>query len=143
MAHPGVKDPFRAKAKKRVIPPFVYKLKEIQQRYHLIQTGALVADLAAIRSWLQFCSQTVGPGEGSWDRPKAPTAPGAANVAFLKADIRPCPGADSGWARRWTSSSAIWRRTHGVSGWTMNGPWNWPEGLETAVGILKPGAVFW
>lgn len=40
----------------------VYKLKEINEKYHLIQPGDRVLDLgSAPGSWLQYASQIVGP----------------------------------------------------------------------------------
>ncbi|MBI5584393.1 MAG: RlmE family RNA methyltransferase [Deltaproteobacteria bacterium] len=148
MAHPGVKDPFRAKAKKEGYSArSVYKLKEIQQRYHLLQTGALVADLGCHPgSWLQFCSQTVGPrGRVLGIDLKAPTAPGAANVAFLQADIRTLSREQlPPWARQVdVVLSDLAPNTTGVKWLDHERSLELArKALETARGILKPGGGF-
>jgi 23S rRNA (uridine2552-2'-O)-methyltransferase len=148
MAHPGLKDPFRAKAKKEGYSArSVYKLKEIQERYHLIQTGDLVADLGCHPgSWLQFCSQAVGlRGRVLGIDLKAPTAPGAVNVEFLEADIRTLSREHlPPWARRVdVVLSDLAPNTTGVKWLDHERSLELArKALETASGILKPGGRF-
>jgi 23S rRNA (uridine2552-2'-O)-methyltransferase len=94
MAHPGLKDTFRVKAKEEGYPArSVYKLKEIQEKYKLIRPGQRIIDLGCHPgSWLRFCSQTVGP-EGlvlGLDL-KNPTIPMSPNISFLKVDLLAVP----------------------------------------------------
>jgi 23S rRNA (uridine2552-2'-O)-methyltransferase len=90
MAHPGIKDFYRVKAKQEGFPArSVYKLKEIQQRYGLIRPGTCVVDLGCHPgSWLQFCSQIVGPqGRILGIDQKPPTIPLEPPITFLQADV--------------------------------------------------------
>ncbi len=94
MAHPGLKDPFRVKAKKEGYPArSVYKLKEIQEKYKLIRPGQRIVDFGCHPgSWLRFCSQVVGPdGAVLGVDLKNPTIPPASNISFLKADLLSVP----------------------------------------------------
>jgi 23S rRNA (uridine2552-2'-O)-methyltransferase len=148
MAHPGVKDPYRIKAKQEgYYARSVYKLQEIQERYRLIRTGDLVADLGCHPgSWLQFSARAVGPrGRVLGIDLKAPTIPRADNVAFLKADILTLSREQIPlWARQMdvvlsdlapNTSGVKWldhQRSLGLS----------QKALETAGWILKPGGGF-
>ncbi len=90
MAHPGIKDSYRGKAKQEGFPArSVYKLKEIQQRYRLIRPGICVVDLGCHPgSWLRFCSQIVGPrGRILGIDQKPPIIPLEPPIAFLEADV--------------------------------------------------------
>lgn len=90
MAHPGIKDSYRVKAKQEGFRArSVYKLKEIQQRYRLIRPGACVVDLGCHPgSWLQFCSQIVGPqGRILGIDLKPPTIPLGPPIIFFEADV--------------------------------------------------------
>jgi 23S rRNA (uridine2552-2'-O)-methyltransferase len=90
MAHPGIKDSYRVKAKQEGFPArSVYKLKEIQQRYRLIRPGICVVDLGCHPgSWLRFCSQIVTPqGRILGIDQKPPTVPLDPPLAFLEADV--------------------------------------------------------
>jgi 23S rRNA (uridine2552-2'-O)-methyltransferase len=90
MAHPGIKDSYRVKAKQEGFPArSVYKLKEIQQRYRLIRPGICVVDLGCHPgSWLRFCSQIVTPqGRILGIDQKPPTVPLEPPIAFLEADV--------------------------------------------------------
>jgi 23S rRNA (uridine2552-2'-O)-methyltransferase len=94
MAHPGQKDPLRVKAKQEGYPArSVYKLKELQDKYKLIQPGQRIVDLGCHPgSWLRFCSQSVG-SEGlvlGLDL-KSPTIPMSPNILFLQADLLSVP----------------------------------------------------
>ena len=94
MAHPGLKDSFRVKAKTEGYPArSVYKLKEIQEKYKLIRPGQRIVDFGCHPgSWLRFCSQTVGPeGLVLGVDLKNPTIPPASNISFLKADLMAVP----------------------------------------------------
>ena len=148
MARPGTKDPFRARAKKEGYSArSVYKLKEIQQRYHLIQTGDLVVDLGCHPgSWLQFCSQTVGSrGRVLGIDLKPPTAPVTANVAFLKADMLTLAREQiPPWARQAdVVLSDLAPNTTGVKWLDHERSLELArKALETASGILKPGGRF-
>ena len=95
MAHPGLKDSFRVKAKEEGYPArSVYKLKEIQEKYKLIRPGQRIVDFGCHPgSWLRFCSQTVGPeGLVLGVDLKNPTIPPESNISFLKADLLAVPG---------------------------------------------------
>ena len=90
MAHPGIKDSYRVKAKLEGFPArSVYKLKEIQQRYGLIRPGICVIDLGCHPgSWLRFCSQIIGSqGRVLGIDQKPPTIPLEPPIAFLEADV--------------------------------------------------------
>lgn len=58
-----LKDYFYEKAKKENYPArSVYKLEEIDKRYHIIKNGYKVLDLGASPgSWMKYCSVKVGP----------------------------------------------------------------------------------
>lgn len=96
MAHPGLKDPFRVKAKEDGYPArSVYKLIEIQKKFKLLRGRQRIVDFGCHPgSWLRFCSQTVGPeGRVLGMDLKNPTIPLAPNVSFLKADLLAVPEA--------------------------------------------------
>ncbi|MEW6184381.1 MAG: RlmE family RNA methyltransferase [Thermodesulfobacteriota bacterium] len=104
MAHPSRKDPFRVKAKTEGYPArSVYKLKEIQDKYHIIKPGQRIIDFGCHPgSWLKFCSQAVGT-EGrvlgvDLKRPLVPLSP---NIFFLQGDIQSLiPESFKEWAGR-------------------------------------------
>lgn len=56
------KDYFYKKAKKEKYPArSVYKLEEIDKKYHIIKSGYKVLDLGASPgSWMKYCSQKIG-----------------------------------------------------------------------------------
>ena len=90
MAHPGIKDSYRGKAKQEGFPArSVYKLKEIQQRYGLIRPRICLVDLGCHPgSWLQFCSQIIGPeGRILGIDQKPPTITLEPPITFLEADV--------------------------------------------------------
>lgn len=90
MAHPGLKDPYRVKAKSEGYPArSVYKLEAIHQRHQIIKKGQRVVDLGCHPgSWLQFCSRIVGPeGRVLGIDLQPPAVTLAGNVDFLQADI--------------------------------------------------------
>lgn len=60
----GRHDVFYQRAKReRFAARSVYKLQEIDERYHLLRPGARVLDLGCRPgSWLQYAAQRVGPG---------------------------------------------------------------------------------
>jgi 23S rRNA (uridine2552-2'-O)-methyltransferase len=148
VAHPGLKDPFRAKAKQEGYSArSVYKLKEVQQRYRLIREGDLVADLGCHPgSWLQFCSRTVGPrGRVLGIDLKAPTVPRADNLVFLPADILTVtPEQIPPWARQVdVVLSDLAPNTTGVKWLDHQRSLELArKALETATWILKPGGHF-
>lgn len=102
MVHPGLKDPFRVRAKEEGYPArSVYKLKEIQEKFKLIRPGQRIIDLGCHPgSWLRFCAQTVGPkGLVLGIDVKNPTIPLPPNSSFLKADLLDVPdGQIKEWA---------------------------------------------
>lgn len=90
MVHPSVKDPFRTRAKIEGFPArSVYKLKEIQDKYRLIQPGQRIVDLGSHPgSWLKYCSQLVGPqGLVLGVDLKDPSIPLPPNARFIRADL--------------------------------------------------------
>jgi 23S rRNA (uridine2552-2'-O)-methyltransferase len=90
VAHPRFKDSYRVKAKQEGYPArSVYKLQEIQQRYGLIRPANVVVDLGCHPgSWLQYCSQIVGPqGRVLGIDLKPPTISLGPPITFLKADV--------------------------------------------------------
>lgn len=94
MARPGQKDPYGVRAKEEGYPArSVYKLKEIQDKYKLIQPGQRIVDLGCHPgSWLRFCSQSVGPaGLVLGVDVKEPTIPLSPNSLFLQADLFTVP----------------------------------------------------
>lgn len=94
MAHPGLKDSFRVKAKEEGYPArSVYKLIEIQEKFKLLRAGQRVVDFGCHPgSWLRWCSQTVGPeGRVMGMDLKDPTIPLGPNISFLKADLLAVP----------------------------------------------------
>lgn len=147
MAHPGVKDPYREKARKEGYPArSIFKLKEIQQRYQLIKRGYRVVDLGCHPgSWLLFCSQTVGPeGKVLGIDLKAPTTPPAANVAFLEADVSAlAPDRLPGWARQVDAVlSDLAPHTSGIKWLDHQRSLDLARrAMEIAVWILKPGGA--
>lgn len=58
------KDYFYEKAKKERYPArSVYKLEEIDKKYHIIKSGCRILDLGASPgSWMKYCSSKVGVG---------------------------------------------------------------------------------
>lgn len=62
MRKDSLKDYFYKKAKKERYPArSVYKLEEIDKKYHIIKSGYKVLDLGASPgSWMKYCSQKVG-----------------------------------------------------------------------------------
>lgn len=64
MQKDSLKDYFYKKAKKEKYPArSVYKLEEIDKRYHIIKRGCRVLDLGASPgSWTKYCSTKAGPG---------------------------------------------------------------------------------
>jgi 23S rRNA (uridine2552-2'-O)-methyltransferase len=90
MVRPGLKDPYRDRAKKEGFPArSVYKLKEIQERFNLIHPGERVLDLGCHPgSWLLFCSQEVGSrGRVFGIDLKSPAVPPQGNISFLQGDV--------------------------------------------------------
>ena len=104
MARPGAKDLYRDRAKKEGYPArSVYKLKEIQEKFKLLQPGDRVVDLGCHPgSWLLYCSGVVGPaGRVLGIDLKSPTVPLPANVSFLQADVLSLSEREiRNWARR-------------------------------------------
>ncbi len=145
MARPGVKDPFREKAKQEGYSArSVYKLQEIQERYRLMRSGDRVADLGCHPgSWLQFCSRTVGPrGKVLGIDLKAPRIPGVANVVFLQADMRTLSEEQiPAWARHLdVVLSDLAPNTSGIKWLDHQRSLELAQkALETARRILKPG----
>ncbi|HIC91118.1 MAG TPA: RlmE family RNA methyltransferase [Syntrophaceae bacterium] len=85
-----IKDFYFYKAKREhYLARSVYKLKEIDEKYHLLKKNDVVLDLGCHPgSWLQYCSKIIGP-KGmilGIDVKELGYKPGD-NVRFLKADI--------------------------------------------------------
>lgn len=94
MARPGKKDPYGVRAKEEGYPArSVYKLKEIQDKFKLIRPGQRIVDLGCHPgSWLQFCSESVGPlGLVLGLDIKKPTIPLSPNILFLQTDLLTVP----------------------------------------------------
>jgi 23S rRNA (uridine2552-2'-O)-methyltransferase len=94
MVRPGLKDPYRDRAKKEGFPArSLYKLKEIQERFNLIHPGERVLDLGCHPgSWLLFCSQKVGSGGRIFGIDlKSPAISPAGNISFLQGDVMNLP----------------------------------------------------
>ncbi|MBI4643906.1 MAG: RlmE family RNA methyltransferase [Deltaproteobacteria bacterium] len=64
MPRPGVPDPYRTKARTEgYVARAVYKLKALDDKYHLLQAGQRVLDLGCSPgSWLQYLASRVGAG---------------------------------------------------------------------------------
>jgi 23S rRNA (uridine2552-2'-O)-methyltransferase len=64
MPRPGEPDYYRSRARAEgYVARAVYKLKEVDEKYHLIQPGQRVLDLGCSPgSWLQYIASRVGPG---------------------------------------------------------------------------------
>jgi 23S rRNA (uridine2552-2'-O)-methyltransferase len=64
MPRPGQPDFYRTRARAEgYVARAVYKLKEVDEKYHLLQTGQRVLDLGCSPgSWLQYIASRVGPG---------------------------------------------------------------------------------
>jgi len=66
----------------------VYKLMELDERFHLLKTGQTVLDLAAAPgSWLQYASKRIGPKGLAIGFDLKPIAPIADNVRTFEQDI--------------------------------------------------------
>ena len=63
MPRPGVPDPYRLRARAEgYVSRAVYKLKAIDEKYHLFRSGQRVLDLGCSPgSWLQYIGARVGP----------------------------------------------------------------------------------
>ena len=64
MPRPGEPDYYRSRARAEgYVARAVYKLKEVDEKYHLIKPGQRVLDLGCSPgSWLQYIASRVGPG---------------------------------------------------------------------------------
>jgi 23S rRNA (uridine2552-2'-O)-methyltransferase len=64
MPRPGQPDFYRSRARAEgYVARAVYKLKEVDEKYHLLQPGHRVLDLGCSPgSWLQYIASRVGPG---------------------------------------------------------------------------------
>jgi 23S rRNA (uridine2552-2'-O)-methyltransferase len=62
MPRPGVPDPYRTKARTEgYVARAIYKLKALDDKYHLLQAGQRVLDLGCSPgSWLQYLASRVG-----------------------------------------------------------------------------------
>lgn len=66
----------------------VYKLMELDERFHLLKPGQTVLDLAAAPgSWLQYASKRIGPKGLAIGLDLTPIEPIADNVVTFQADI--------------------------------------------------------
>ncbi|MBM4274314.1 MAG: RlmE family RNA methyltransferase [Deltaproteobacteria bacterium] len=63
MPRPGVPDPYRLKARQEgYASRAVYKLKEMDRKFHLLKPGLRVLDLGCSPgSWMQYSASKVGP----------------------------------------------------------------------------------
>lgn len=90
MARKEIKDFYFYKAKRNhYLARSVYKLKEIDEKYHLLKKNDVVLDLGCHPgSWLQYCSKVIGPkGMILGIDLKELDHKFGDNVRFLKADI--------------------------------------------------------
>ena len=64
MPRPGEPDYYRSRARAEgYVARAVYKLKEVDEKYHLIKPGQRVLDLGCSPgSWLQYIASRTGPG---------------------------------------------------------------------------------
>jgi 23S rRNA (uridine2552-2'-O)-methyltransferase len=64
MPRPGEPDYYRSRARAEgYVARAVYKLKEVDEKYHLIKKGQRVLDLGCSPgSWLQYIASRIGPG---------------------------------------------------------------------------------
>lgn len=64
MPRPGQPDFYRTRARAEgYVARAVYKLKEVDEKYHLLQEGQRVLDLGCSPgSWLQYIASRIGPG---------------------------------------------------------------------------------
>lgn len=84
----AAKEGFRARS--------VYKLMELDERFHLLKAGQTVLDLAAAPgSWLQYVSRRIGPKGLAVGIDLTPIAPVADNVRTLTGDMRETETIDS------------------------------------------------
>jgi len=66
----------------------VYKLQELDERFHLLRSGQTVLDIAAAPgSWLQYVSKRIGPKGLAIGFDLTPIAPIAENVRTFRQDI--------------------------------------------------------
>lgn len=66
----------------------VYKLQELDERFHLLRSGQTVLDIAAAPgSWLQYVSKRIGPKGLAIGFDLTPIAPIAENVRTFQQDI--------------------------------------------------------
>jgi len=66
----------------------VYKLQELDERFHLLRSGQMVLDIAAAPgSWLQYVSKRIGPKGLAIGFDLTPIAPIAENVRTFQQDI--------------------------------------------------------
>jgi len=76
----AAKEGFRARS--------VYKLMELDERFHLLKPGQTVLDLAAAPgSWLQYASKRIGPKGLAIGFDLKPIAPIADNVRTFEQDV--------------------------------------------------------
>jgi len=67
----------------------VFKLEEIDQKFHIVKPGMKVLDLgAAPGSWSQFCSQKIGPSGRILGVDLSPVTVSLKNAEFIQADLR-------------------------------------------------------
>lgn len=67
----------------------VFKLEEIDKKYHLFKTNQMVLDLgAAPGSWSQYSSQKIGAGGRVLGVDLSPIAVSLKNATFIQADLR-------------------------------------------------------
>src|SRR5437899_10120425 len=83
-------DKFYRKARKKGLPSrAAFKLDELLVRFHLVRSGARVADLGcAPGGWLVILSRAVAPGGQVVGVDLSPCANLAPNVATIAGDIR-------------------------------------------------------
>jgi 23S rRNA (uridine2552-2'-O)-methyltransferase len=64
MPRPGLPDYYRSRARAEgYVARAIYKLKEVDEKYHLFQEGQRVLDLGCSPgSWLQYIASRTGPG---------------------------------------------------------------------------------
>lgn len=84
------KDHYFKKAKKENFAArSVFKLEEIDQRYHLFKPGQVVLDLGASPgSWSQYASKKVGSGGRILGVDLSPVTVSLPNATFIQADLR-------------------------------------------------------
>lgn len=90
MPRPGIPDPFRTRARAEgYVARAVYKLKEIDEKYHLCREGMRVLDLGCSPgSWLQYIAARVGRRGLVLGVDAAPiTIPVAPPLYFLQSEV--------------------------------------------------------